>query len=63
MKNPNSARGVRAFPVTSTATLASSVDAMAGYDPATQIERQFHWCVQSNSVQSFQIRKGQITHG
>ncbi|PHO03017.1 hypothetical protein CSC82_13920 [Rhodobacteraceae bacterium 4F10] len=63
MKNPNSARGVRAFPVTSSATLASPVDAMTGQDPATQIERRFRWCGQSNSVQSFKIRKGQITHG
>lgn len=63
MKNPNSASGVGAFPVTSTATLASSVDAMQGHDTATQIELRFRWCKRSNSVQSIEIRKGKIEHG
>ena len=61
MKNPNSARGAGAFPVTSTATLASTVDATLGRAFATQIERRFHWCKLSNSVQPLKLRKGAVT--
>lgn len=63
MKNPNSTRGVRAFPVTLTATSTSSVDATTGANPATLFERRFRWCGLSNSVQSLKIRKGQIDNG
>lgn len=63
MKNPNSARGVRAFRVTSTATITSPVDATTGAIPATLFERRFRWCGLSNSVQSLKIRKGQIDNG
>lgn len=62
MKNPNSARGVRAFRVTSTATLNSTVDATRCPDPATQIERRFRWCKLSNSYQRLKLRKGSIDY-
>ena len=63
MKNPNSARGAEAFRVTSTATVASSIDAMMGTVHATKNERRFRWCGLSNSVQPLRIRKGQVEHG
>ncbi|SDJ16419.1 hypothetical protein SAMN05421850_109125 [Lutimaribacter saemankumensis] len=63
MKNPNSASGVGAFRVTSTATLNSSVDAMKGLTHATKNEQRFRWCDRSNSVQPLRIRKGEIEHG
>jgi hypothetical protein len=62
MKNPNSARGVRAFRVTSTATLNSSVDATPCPSPATCFERRFRWCGQRNSVQPLTLRKGRIDY-
>lgn len=63
MKNPNSASGAGAFRATSTATLASSVDATLGLAFATENERRFRWCKLSNSVQPLTIRKGTIEHG
>ena len=63
MKDPKSASAVGAFRVTSTATVASSVDAMPGRDHATQILGRFRWCTLSNSVQTITIRKGTIEHG
>lgn len=60
MKNPNSAIGAGAFPVASTATLASSVDATVCPFPATQIERRFRWCNLSNSVQPLKLTKGAL---
>jgi hypothetical protein len=41
MKNPNSARGARAFRVTSTATLNSSIDATPCPYLATHFQRRF----------------------
>lgn len=62
MKNPNSASGAGVFPVTSSATLASSVDATLGRAFATQFERRFRWCSLSNSVQPLRLEKGVLTH-
>ena len=62
MKNPNSARGAGAFRVTSTATVASPVDAMRGRGHASPPDRRFRWCAASNSVEPLKIRKGMIEH-
>jgi hypothetical protein len=63
MKNPNSAGGAGAFPVTSSATLTSTDDATSGPFSATKNERRFHWCKLSNSVQPLKTRNGRIDHG
>lgn len=63
MEDPNSARGVRAFRVTSTATVTSPVDATPCATPATTFERRFRWCGLSNSVQPLTLRKGRIDYG
>ena len=62
MKNPNSACGARAFRVTSTATLNSSVDATRCPHPATHFERKFRWCDQSHSIQPVTLHKGCIQY-
>lgn len=63
MKNPNSKRGVGAFPVTSTATLASPVDATGCPAPTRQNERRYYWSPLSHSVERVIVRKGRIEHG
>lgn len=62
MKNPNPHQGAGAFPVTSTATLASPVDDTWGLGRATPSGPRFRWCNASNSIQPIKIRKGCITH-
>lgn len=62
MKNPNSACGAGAFPVTSPATLTSTVDATLGLACAMQNERRFRWCALSNSIQPLKLSKGAIAY-
>ncbi len=59
MKNPNSAGGAGAFRVTSTATVASPVDATCGTVHASP-EARFYWDRLSNSVQPLELRKGRL---
>lgn len=61
MKNPNSAFGVGAFPVTETATLASPVSLTVGL-PQSSPHRRFRWCPMSNSVERLTIVKGAVAH-
>ena len=56
MKNPNLASGAGAFRVTSTATVASPVDATCGTLHASPTEARFYWDRLSNSVQPLPIR-------
>lgn len=51
MKNPSTARGAGAFRVTSTATLASPVDATLGSVLASLHDVRFYWDRDSNSCE------------
>ena len=62
MKNPNSARGAGAFRVTSTATLASPVDATFGTPHASPTGARFYWDRLSNSVQPWTFKLGRTWH-
>lgn len=62
MKNPNSARGTGAFRVTSTATVASSVDATSGTAHATPSDARFYWDRLSNSVQPLTLHMGRVRY-
>lgn len=62
MKNPNSARGAGAFRVTSTATVASPVDATCGAVHASPTNARFYWDRLSNSVQPLTLRLGRISY-
>ena len=60
MKNPNTARGAGAFRVTSTATVASSVDATCGTVHARPASARFYWDRLSHSVQPLTLRLGRV---
>lgn len=62
MKNPNSAGGAGAFRVTSTATVASPVDATCGTVHASPTEARFYWDRRSNSCERFAIQRGRACH-
>lgn len=62
MKNPNTACGAGAFRVTSTATVASPVDATCGTVHASPTAARFYWDRFSHSVQPVTLRLGGIWH-
>ncbi len=62
MKSPNTAGGAGAFRVTSTATVASPVDATCGTAHATPSEARFYWDRLSNSVQPLTLHLGRVCH-
>lgn len=62
MKNPNSAGGAGAFRVTSTATVASPVDATCGTVHASPAQARFYWDRSSNSIEPLQIHMGRVRH-
>lgn len=62
MKNPNSARGAGAFRVTSTATVASPVDATCSTVYASPTEVRFYWDRHSNSVQTLILHLGSVRY-
>ena len=60
MKNPNSAKAVEAFQVTSTATVTSQVDATLSPNSAIENQMWFRWCMDSNSIQPISLCRGSI---
>lgn len=62
MKNPNTARGARAFPVTSDATVVRATNATDGTIHARPTDRRFYWDMPSNSVQTLNLRIGRGCH-
>lgn len=62
MKNPDTARGTRVFRVTTTATVASPVDATFGTAHASPSEARFYWDRPSNSVQPLALKLGRVRY-
>ncbi|SFH37193.1 hypothetical protein SAMN04488020_11134 [Palleronia marisminoris] len=62
MKSPNTARGARAFHVTSTATVVRATDVTYGACYASPAEARFYWDRLSNSIQPLTLHLGSVCH-
>lgn len=62
MKNPNTAHGVRAFRVTSNATVVRATDDTLGTAHASPTDARFYWDRRSNSYERLhrQMREGLV---
>lgn len=62
MKSPNTARGVRAFRVTSKATVVGEFDGTQGTDQSSPSDARFYWDHGSNSCERLARQMGRVRH-
>ena len=62
MKSPNTAGGVRAFRVTSRATVECELDATQAATRASYSDARFYWDARSNSVQRLTLQFGRVCY-